>query len=657
MNTIFKRLPTIIALFVAGLLSAHNGTKTDSLLQALEGCTADTARLRLRLELCDYLLFADPSAAEEYCTEALSQAEKANEAQSIGKALNYNGILATIQSRYMTAIERFQEALEHYEHMNDLEGVSKLLNNIGVIYSSLENYDESIRYYKQSLEINVEIEDHEGAVFNLYNIASDYLQLKEYARSREFADSLVRFQAVHGEHLKPYRIYGEWFLEQNELDSAEFFLMRAVDHMREMEEEHQLPGAFVSLAEVHRKRRNFARASHFARRAEQFAEKNKSLEALVNVYDSQAKIYRDQGLFKHAFETLETYIAKKDSLDEVNNFNLISELNTRFETERREKELAEKEALLVQRETAKKLQFRIFFLVTGFIIVVLVMVSYSLVRKRRMNRRLNQQNEEISAQRQKIISSINYAQKIQNAILLPESHIQKFIPSAFIFFKPKDIVSGDFYWFARIGDDTYIATVDCTGHGVPGAFMSLIASSKLNKVVLELGLRDPGAILNKVHEEIMASLNQNDSMSENQDGMDMTVAIIGKPGSPIRFAGARNALFTVDGHEVEEHKVDHHSIGGTFFRDALAKGAGFTTRELPYRSGSWVILATDGYIDQFGGNEGKKMNKQRFREALIHVAQGNTQGDPKQVLTSRFEAWRGEHEQIDDVLIIGAQLP
>lgn len=634
---------------------AQTTVKTDSLRSALENCSSDTTCLRLKLELCDYLLFADPSAAESYCQEALSNSTAVNDAKSIGKALNYNGILATIQSRYMTAIERCQEALQHYEALDDLEGVSKLMNNIGVIYSSLENYDESIRYYKQSLALNIEIEDHEGAVFNLYNIASDYMQIKEYALSRSFADSLVRFQATHGEFLKPYRIYGEWFLEQNELDSAEFFLMRSVDHMREMEEEHQLPGAFVSLAEVHRKRGNFARASHFVRRAEQFAEKNKSLEALVNVYDSQAKIYRDQGLFKPAFEALERYIAKKDSLDEVNNFNLISELNTRFETERREKELAEKEALLLQREAAEKFQFRVFALVVGFIVIVLGLVSYSLVRKRRMNRMLNQRNEEISSQRQKIISSINYAQKIQNAILLPEAHIQKFLPEAFIYFKPKDIVSGDFYWFARIGNDTYIATVDCTGHGVPGAFMSLIASSKLNKVVLELGLRDPGAILNKVHEEIMASLNQNDNLSENQDGMDMTLAIIGQPHEPIRFAGARNALFTVLDNEVEEHKVDYHSIGGTFFRDALAQGTGFTTREIPYRQGTLVVLATDGYIDQFGGEDGKKMNKQRFREVLLALSHRKDE-DPKLLLDSQFAAWRNAHDQIDDVLIIGTRL-
>lgn len=635
--------------------TAQTTVKTDSLRSALENCSSDTTCLRLKLELCDYLLFADPSAAESYCQEALSNSTAVNDAKSIGKALNYNGILATIQSRYMTAIERFQEALQHYEALGDLEGVSKLMNNIGVIYSSLENYDESIRYYKQSLALNIEIEDHEGAVFNLYNIASDYMQIKEYALSRSFADSLVRFQATHGEFLKPYRIYGEWFLEQNELDSAEFFLMRSVDHMREMEEEHQLPGAFVSLAEVHRKRGNFARASHFVRRAEQFAEKNKSLEALVNVYDSQAKIYRDQGLFKPAFEALERYIAKKDSLDEVNNFNLISELNTRFETERREKELAEKEALLLQREAAEKFQFRVFALVVGFIVIVLGLVSYSLVRKRRMNRMLNQRNEEISSQRQKIISSINYAQKIQNAILLPEAHIQKFLPEAFIYFKPKDIVSGDFYWFARIGNDTYIATVDCTGHGVPGAFMSLIASSKLNKVVLELGLRDPGAILNKVHEEIMASLNQNDNLSENQDGMDMTLAIIGQPHEPIRFAGARNALFTVLDNEVEEHKVDYHSIGGTFFRDALAQGTGFTTREIPYRQGTLVVLATDGYIDQFGGEDGKKMNKQRFREVLLALSHRKDE-DPKLLLDSQFAAWRNAHDQIDDVLIICTRL-
>lgn len=650
-----KIVLSLLALAIVFSTLAQTKGKADSLRHELSLCSSDTMCLRLHLETCDYLLFSEPGGAEHVCQEALRLSTEANDTAAIAKSLNYNGILSTIQARYITGIERFQQALTYYEALNDRIGITKLFNNIGVIYGSLENFEEAIKYYTKSLELNIELEDHEGAAFNLHNISSNYLQLKEYTKARLFADSLANYQAIHGEFLAPYRLFGEWYLQQEILDSAEYYLMRSVEHMNEIDEEHQLAGAYLSLAEVHRKRTNFDRAMLFVDRAERSAVKNQLLDAIVSVYDSKSKIYADQGRYDQAYEAQSIYIAKKDSLDEVNNFNQISELNARFETERREKEIAEKEALLIQREASERLQVRVFTLVTAFIVIVLILVSYSLVRKRRMNRILNNRNNEINLQRQKIISSINYAKKIQNAILLPEEQIKKFLPESFIYFNPKDIVSGDFYWFAQIDNLTYIASIDCTGHGVPGAFMSLIANSKLNKVVLEMGLRDPGEILNMVHKEIIMSLNQNNETSDTQDGMDMTLCVIGQKGEAIRYAGANNPIILVDGSTTDEFKVDNLSIGGTFFRDAIAGSIGFTTREIEYHSGATLFLFTDGYIDQFGGEDGKKLNKAKFRELLISIAE-NPLESAKDKLEESFNAWRGTNPQIDDVLIIGTKL-
>jgi serine phosphatase RsbU (regulator of sigma subunit) len=651
-----KHLYVLVLLVSVGVSSwSQNATKTDSLMLELSKCPNAEACLSVQLDACDYLLFANPAAAEEVCQDALHSARELQDTSSMAKALNYNGILATIQSRYLTGIEKFQEALTLYEILNDDVGINKLLNNIGVIHSSLENFEEAIKFYQRSLQLNIAKNDHEGAAFNLHNMASDYLQLNDYEKARYYADSLVRYQDQHGVFLQPFRLFGEWYLQQDILDSAEFYLQRSIDYMREIDEEHQLAGAYLSLADVYRKRKNFARAHHFVNRAETTARRNNVADALVSVYDLMAKIFYDQSNFEKAYTAQSTYLQLKDSLDSVNNFNRISELNARFETERKEKEIAEKEALIIQKEASERLQVRVFSLIVAFIIVILGLVSYSLIRKKRINRLLNEQNNEITEQRQKIISSINYAKKIQNAILLPEAHIRKRLPDSFVFFRPKDIVSGDFYWFAEVDESVMIATIDCTGHGVPGAFMSLIANSKLNKVVIEMGLRDPGEILNLVHREIIESLNQNNEFSDTQDGMDMTLCVIGKAGEPIRYAGAQNPIMVVQKGEVTEYKADNLSIGGTFFRDTMSSHQGFTTREIEYQKGAAMFMFTDGFVDQFGGEGGKKFNKKRFRELLLGLSAGCLSSSAE-ALQSTLDQWRGTHDQLDDIMIIGLRL-
>lgn len=635
-------------------ISQAQSVVPDSLARAFKACRNDKECLRLQLDVCDYLLFASPVEADSICYDALRMSNDMNDTLALAKSLNYVGILATIQARYLTGIEHFQDALTYYEALNDPIGIQKLLNNIGVIYSSLEDYEESNRYFERSFELNTKNNDYEGAAFNLHNIASNYLQLENVPEARKFTDSLLNYQSAHGEFINPYKLLGAIYLTEEKLDSAEYYLLRAVDHARKVNEEHTIASSFLALATICRKKSWFDQALSYVNRAEQSALKNELNTELVEVHLLRAEIYRDQGAFDKAFESHTLYVAKKDSLDEVNNFNQISELNARFNSERREKELAEKEALLIQRDASEKMQQRVFILITAFIFVVLAMVSFSLMRKRKMNRILNLQNAEIEEQQQKIISSINYAKKIQQAILLPEEEIKQLLPNAFIYFRPKDIVSGDFYWFAEIDGAIYFAAIDCTGHGVPGAFMSLIANSKLNKVVLEMGVRDPGKILNCVHEEIIASLNQNLELSDTQDGMDMSICVLEK-GRPIRYAGARAPLMRISAGVATELKTDNLAIGGTFFRDHNMPNGGFVTREISYTAGDYIFLYTDGFVDQFGGESNKKLNKQNFQKILCTIA-GDVSADPKAILDAELSRWRREIPQLDDILIMGVLL-
>lgn len=650
-------LPLIVALTTLLHLPCKGcaSEPVDSLQNVLSACGEDTVCMRLHLELCDILVFQQPNEAAIYCNEALEFAEGVNDTLALARTHNLLGIIATLKSHYITGVESFQQAMRYYEAANDQEGVSKLLNNIGVIYSSLENYEESIRYFKECYELNINRHDIEGASFNLFNIANDYLSLEDFEASALYIDSLSALHASYKEAISPVPMRGELHLAQKEYNAAEPYLLESLEIHRSQGEEHHLSSGFLSLAELYLGKQRFALANAYLDSAEQVSIKNELNENLLAGFNLRARIYNQQGKFKQAYNQQEAYVTLKDSLDEINNFNRISELNARFESEKREKELAEKEAMIVAQQANEKLQTRVFFIVITAIIIVLSIVSWSLIRKRRTNKLLNIKNEEIEAQRQKIIASIHYAKKIQSAILLPEAEIKQHLNDSFIYFRPKDIVSGDFYWFSKVGDEILIATIDCTGHGVPGAFMSLIANSKLNKVVNELGCTDPGEILNKVHEEILTSLNQHNGYSRSQDGMDMSLCKLNRQKGILQFAGARNPALIVNRDSITELKPDNLSIGGAFFHLKHASSEGFRTQELQVTPDSYLYLFTDGYVDQFGGENNKKLNKKRFQELLLEVSTHGF-GSVKERLDQRLNDWRGKNPQIDDILIIGAKL-
>lgn len=657
-----KRLQTALiplAVAVLTLLALPSGgfaaEPADSLRAALSACRQDTVCMWLHIELCDLLVFQQPNDAAIHCNEALEFAEGTQDTLALARTHNLLGIIATLKSHYITGVESFQLAMRYYEAADDREGVAKLLNNIGVIYSSLENFEESIRYFKDCYALNMERNDIEGASFNLFNIANDYLSLEDYQSSALYLDSLAALNEAHEEAISPVPLQGELQLALKNYNAAEPYLLKSLEIHRAQEEDHHLSSGFLSLAELYLGKERFALANAYLDSAEQVSIKNELNENLLAGYDLRSRMYEKQGRFRQAYLKQEAYVNLKDSLDEINNFNRISELNARFESEKREKELAEKEALIVAQQANEKFQKRVFFVVIAAIIAVLSIVTWSLIRKKRTNKLLNIKNEEIEAQRQKIISSIHYAKKIQGAILLPESEIKQHLADSFIYFRPKDIVSGDFYWFSTLGDEILIATIDCTGHGVPGAFMSLIANSKLNKVVNELGCTDPGDILNKVHEEILHSLNQHNGYSRSQDGMDMSLCKLNRNTGVLQFAGARNPALIVNKEGITELKPDNLSIGGAFFHEKHASSDGFKTREFKVSPDSYLYMFTDGYVDQFGGANNKKLNKKRFQELLLEVS-NNGFGSVKERLDERLADWRGKNPQIDDILIIGAKL-
>lgn len=275
------------------------------------------------------------------------------------------------------------------------------------------------------------------------------------------------------------------------------------------------------------------------------------------------------------------------------------------------------------------------------------------------------QKEELATKNKNITDSINYAQRIQDAILPQPEALSGYAKDAFIFFLPRDIVSGDFYWFHKENNKVFVAAVDCTGHGVPGAFMSMIGNESLNRLVKEEQVHDTGRILRNLDENVVKALKQKDSDSKStKDGMDLAFCKINYEADKpeLEFSGANNPVIIVKEKELEQEtpyklmkdkglylyeiKGDSHPIGG------YTKDKRFSTKKVKLEKGDNFYIYSDGYVDQFGGPRGKKFMKKRFKKLLLSI-QDKSMKEQQSILKEKLTEWMGNEEQIDDILVIG----
>jgi len=269
-----------------------------------------------------------------------------------------------------------------------------------------------------------------------------------------------------------------------------------------------------------------------------------------------------------------------------------------------------------------------------------------------LNVQLQAQTEEISKKNKNITASLNYAKRIQDAILPPLARINESLVDFFVFFKPRELVSGDFYWFSQKGTKIFVAAVDCTGHGVPGAFMSLIGNDLLHDIVDLMEILEPDHILAELDRQINIALNQN--RNENKDGMDMALCVVDFEKKIVDFAGAKNSLCYVQNKELFEIRGDKFPIGGIFSQKNIKKT--FTTRNVPLlNEPTTFYIFTDGFQDQFNGKTGKKYTKTQFKHLLLDIAPKQMK-EQEQILRKTFEEWKNTEQQIDDVLVIGFRI-
>jgi serine phosphatase RsbU (regulator of sigma subunit) len=393
-----------------------------------------------------------------------------------------------------------------------------------------------------------------------------------------------------------------------------------------------------------------------------------SLDGKLERYFKLYSIYNSKiGKFDSAYFALENYLELKAISDEKSHAQelIAGDIKHQLETDfalkeaRHDKEIAE-------------FQNIVYLSIIGFIVLItiLVILISSSRRRKRINKLLSEKNKLIQVQKemveeknQSISDSILYARRLQQAILPTTEQVNEYLPESFLFFRPKDIVSGDFYWFESTSDYLFIAVADCTGHGVPGAMVSVVCSNALNRCVKEHKLSSPKDILNKAREIVIETFAK--SGDNVADGMDISLVVLNRKSKEVHFAGAHNALWllrkgdavgdfsdnstTGNGFSLLEYKGDKQPVG------LHSRMVDFTEKEIKLEKDDVLYLMSDGFADQFGGPNNKKLKYAPIKEYLLeHAHHDMTQ--QKEGLTYLYDNWRGNTEQIDDVCFIGFRL-
>ena len=318
-------------------------------------------------------------------------------------------------------------------------------------------------------------------------------------------------------------------------------------------------------------------------------------------------------------------------------------MNAVYEIEEKEEQLKTQESLAEYQKNQKIALILSLVLLLG---IVLVSIRGNLSKKK-VNEKLAQQKVLIETKNRDITDSIQYAKQIQSAILPSDEVIKKLFTDNFVFYKPKDIVAGDFYWMLELPNQTLFAVADCTGHGVPGAMVSVVCNSALNRAVKEFNLISPAKILDKVTEIVIETFEKNDS--NIKDGMDIALCSFNKEKNVLEYAGANNSIYIVRDGELKEFKSDKQPVG------KFVNNKPFTNKKIKLEKGDNIYLFTDGYSDQFGGPKGKKYKYKAFKQLLTDIHK-KAMNDQKQIIYKSFIDWQGNLEQIDDVCIVGIKV-
>ncbi len=550
-------------------------------------------------------------------------------------------------------------------------GKTYALHNIGEIYNEIALYDKALEYERRSLVDEMKYGTEEGIAISYNTIGQTYKKMGEIDSARHYFQSSIDLYES-GEFSSPYgyaiALHEYAIMEKSGLSDKQIATMlnKSLQIRKDLLDVDGEAQIYLDIADFKFDQLKLDSLSELLRRSYQLIEEN-DLDYLEEKYFMLYSKYNSKiGRYEPAYFALENYLELKAISDAKRRTHdlIAGDIKHQLETKNFNDSLLIENKFAGERasyhEQIAEIQQIIYLSIIGFIILIvtLFVIINSNRRRKRMNTILSEKNEQINEQKElveeknkSISDSINYAKRLQNAILPALERIRSVFPSYFLLYQPKDVVSGDFYWFEKVEDRIYLAVADCTGHGVPGAMVSVVCSNALNRALNEYLIIEPENILDKTRDLIIEHFSKGGE--DLSDGMDIALICMDLNTNEIHFSGANNSLWIVrraNQHEIEEYKGDKQPVGH------YTNEQPFTVQKIPCFSGDRIYMTTDGYADQFGEETGKKL-KSAVMKRYITDMQHSAMHEQGEALLLYFDDWKGETEQVDDVCVMGIEIP
>ncbi len=575
-----------------------------------------------------------------------------------GLKTNESNILISLGNAYLDK-GNFGKALEHYieadklfENLKDERGMIQAAMNMGLVFDEQNLFDKALNQYNIALDRSKASGNKKqyasclNLLGGLYYSKDNHKALKYYEEALEinrFINDIPKIMDCLNNTAVIYQEHGNYTKALTNLNAY-------LSYSKQMDDQKGVVTGLHNIALVYKDKKDYPNAISYLDSCVFIGKQIKDFDDLRETYSTLYEIYKDENKLNKALECFELSAIAKDSLLSQTQGNQLIEMSTKYESDKKEAQnLVLNQQIELKNVESSRQQIAIALI--GVILIIVGVVVFILNKqnkqKQRINLQLAEKNNIIEEQHKDITDSIQYSKRIQEAIM-PSLHAwEEILPNSFVLYKPKDVLSGDFYWLEKSKDIIYFAACDCTGHGVPGAMVSVICSTALNRSVKEFGIKDTGKILDKVRELVLETFEK--SESDVQDGMDISVCALNTKTLELKWSGANNPLWYLQNGELPEVTANKQPIG------KVDNPTPFTTQTIQLNKNDIIYIFTDGYADQFGGPKGKKFKYKQLKELLI-ANSTKKMAEQKEILLNTFNTWKGNLEQVDDVCVIGVRV-
>lgn len=667
-------------LFVLMNLRGIPQNPVDSLRIIAEGAHHDTTRIQAYMEWDDLIYLTDPELdirlnkkVEQICDKNLSDfglTKKEREyfyrikgitSNNLGLALYYKG-------DFLKALEYLQNAQVISEDLKDTVRLASSINNIGMIYKQTGQFEKALNNYRRSMELDGK--DPASKATYLNNIGLCYSDMGDTASALDNYRESIYYAEQVGDSLGMANTLCNIaliYFYKKDIPHSIALYENAIKIYESLGDKNGMAYALIAIGKALSLNGDPVQGEKKCLSALVLAEESRSLIRKKECSDCLYRVYKKMGKTDKALEHHEKYLMYNDSINEQEKEKELYNLDYKFAYER--KQIADSLAYenkrqieLLQHKTelqnTKRKQY-VLYAGIGILLLFGAVVFRGYRNKKKDHRIIAIQKKEVEMQKvlveeknKEITDSINYAKRIQDAILPDQEIFNDFFSGSFIFYQPKDIVAGDFYWMERAGNSIIFAVADCTGHGVPGAMVSVVCHNALNRAVKEFGLTESNRILDKTRELVIETFEKETVSATRdviRDGMDIALCVYNPESGEMHYSGANNSIYLIRNNELHEFGSDKQPIG------KYAAEKPFSKHQIQLLKGDHIYLFTDGFADQFGGKEGKKFKYKQLKQELLSQTSMSMQEQCNQLRTT-FTRWKGAYEQVDDVCIMGIRI-